>query len=71
MEEKGNLAAELQQVIEKYTKDEPASWLQVEDALENVRRELVPPHIFTMKQRLQVCHVQPLSSGIRTHRKQQ
>ncbi|OGM47652.1 hypothetical protein ABOM_004335 [Aspergillus bombycis] len=56
MEDKGRLAAELQQVIEKYNKDDPASWMQLEDALEKVRRELVPPHIFTMKQRLQTVN---------------
>ncbi|GAB1193722.1 hypothetical protein APSETT444_002950 [Aspergillus pseudonomiae] len=56
MEDKGSLAAELQQVIEKYNKDDPSSWMQLEDALEKVRRELVPPHIFTMKQRLQTVN---------------
>lgn len=60
MDDKGTLA-ELQQVIEKYNKDDPSSWMRLEDALEKVRRELVPPQIFTMKQRLQVCQLTRLS----------
>ncbi|RAQ61132.1 O-methyltransferase family protein, partial [Aspergillus flavus] len=67
MDDKGTLA-ELQQVIEKYNKDDPSSWMRLEDALEKVRRELVPPQIFTMKQRLQtvnnVCIVVALEMGL-------
>ncbi|KAE8333323.1 O-methyltransferase-domain-containing protein [Aspergillus sergii] len=67
MDDKGTLA-ELQQVIEKYNKDDPSSCMRLEDALEKVRRELVPPQIFTMKQRLQtvnnVCIVVALEMGL-------
>ncbi|KOC17063.1 O-methyltransferase family protein [Aspergillus flavus AF70] len=67
MDDKGTLA-ELQQVIEKYNKDDPSSWMRLEDVLEKVRRELVPPQIFTMKQRLQtvnnVCIVVALEMGL-------
>ena len=70
MGDKESIAAELQQVIEQYNKNDPASWMRLEDALEKVRRELVPPHIFTMKQRLQVCRLSPLSLALGTHRKQ-
>ncbi|KAE8361130.1 O-methyltransferase-domain-containing protein [Aspergillus caelatus] len=68
MGDKGSMAAEIQQVIEQYNKNDPASWMRLEDALEKVRRELVPPHIFTMKQRLQtvnnVCIVVALEMGL-------
>ena len=71
MKDKASLAVELQQVIEKYNNDDPVSWIRLEDALENVRRELVPPHIFTMKQRLQVCCIPSILPVLGTHRKQQ
>ncbi|KAA8646777.1 hypothetical protein EYZ11_009646 [Aspergillus tanneri] len=62
------LAANIQQAVASYDSANPASWIPIQDAMENLRRATEPPPVFIMKQRFHtvqnVCIVAALEIGL-------
>ncbi|KAJ5689652.1 hypothetical protein N7462_004044 [Penicillium macrosclerotiorum] len=67
-----DLAAQIQKAVGNYNSNDTTSWIPIQNAMECLRREIEPPHIFVMKQRFHlisktlenVCILAALEMGL-------